>query len=588
MPAPPQLAFDRTHIHPGDRICVAVSGGADSVALLLALHAANSSPREPSASASPPSTSTTASAAKKPTPTSDSSKSSAPPRHPPPPPPAPTCPPAPQPAPAKPSKRPPATLRYEIFRTLLHSGEADAILTAHTLDDQAETVLMKLLRGAWTEGLGGIHPLVIVPVPANPAGTHPPPSPQHPPRRDRRLTSTPSTSPGAKTPPTPTQPSPATASATSSSRSSASFNPNLDQTLANLAELAREDEARWQAELARILPSSSFPANPSAAAAAPSAHALARPPSPSRSNASAPLDPALRRRVLRAAARQLGARLSFDETSRLLALCGFLDHPHRRRPNPAASLRLSGDLRAERSPRELRLTLAAQAHHRICNHGPLVASTFTSSLSPNRVSQGVESQSPDGKGGCGHPGLVPGPPAPSLRNHRLTEVSTACLAVRSRSLTSPITTQGSLQAGNEEIRLNSTVKQILIWVFMITCLVFLWQFVVKSTGAGQDKSISLTELLNDAERARSATSSSTAPRSPVTTATSKTQFHTTIPANYPDMYKTLRDHGVNITIKDQNSNVWLDACSSSSPRSPSSSASGSSSCARCSPAATRP
>jgi cell division protease FtsH len=37
----------------------------------------------------------------------------------------------------------------------------------------------------------------------------------------------------------------------------------------------------------------------------------------------------------------------------------------------------------------------------------------------------------------------------------------------------------------------------------------------------------------------------------------KTQFHTTVPANYPDMYKTLRDHGVNITIKDQNSNAWL-------------------------------
>src|ERR1700733_16267250 len=41
MPAPATLAFDRSAIKPGDRICAAVSGGADSVALLLALHAAN-------------------------------------------------------------------------------------------------------------------------------------------------------------------------------------------------------------------------------------------------------------------------------------------------------------------------------------------------------------------------------------------------------------------------------------------------------------------------------------------------------------------------------------------------------------------
>src|SRR4051812_7111848 len=33
-------------------------------------------------------------------------------------------------------------------------------------------------------------------------------------------------------------------------------------------------------------------------------------------------------------------------------------------------------------------------------------------------------------------------------------------------------------------------------------------------------------------------------------------FHTTAPANYPDMFKALRDKGVNITIRDQQSNSW--------------------------------
>ncbi len=35
------------------------------------------------------------------------------------------------------------------------------------------------------------------------------------------------------------------------------------------------------------------------------------------------------------------------------------------------------------------------------------------------------------------------------------------------------------------------------------------------------------------------------------------QFHSTIPANDPQMFNTLHDHGVNITVKDENSNFWL-------------------------------
>ena len=55
------------------------------------------------------------------------------------------------------------TMRYQFFRKLLNSGTLDRAATAHTLDDQAETVLLRISRGAGTRGLAGIYPQLSVP-----------------------------------------------------------------------------------------------------------------------------------------------------------------------------------------------------------------------------------------------------------------------------------------------------------------------------------------------------------------------------------------------------------------------------------------
>ena len=204
---------------------------------------------------------------------------------------------------------------------------------------------MKLLRGAWTEGLSGIHPIVTLP-----KGKILRPLLQT--RRaeiEAYLRSL-------------NQPwrEDASNSDTAFTRNRIRHtilpllrteNPSLDQTLANLAELAREEESRWQAELTRLLPQLLLPGKPVRGGG----RSVATAPGESQSSVSIELerlralDPALRRRVLRAAARQLGARLSFDETSRLLALCGFRPDPTVA-ARPGASLHLSAGLRADRPP----------------------------------------------------------------------------------------------------------------------------------------------------------------------------------------------------------------------------------------------
>ncbi len=353
MSPPPNLPFDRTDIRPGDRLSVAVSGGADSIALLRALHAANTAPKSAlgvglsaihihhgirgdeadvdqafvadlCAQLDIPLHLHRADVPAHVVTSGETLEEAA------------------------------RTLRYRAFHDLLRTGDADAVLTAHTTDDQTETVLLKLLRGAWTEGLGGIHPVVTVSIPGRPQARILRPllgvrrhqvelylRDLHQPWREDSSNADPAFTrnrlrhqllPQLR-----------------------DFNPSLDQTLSHLAELARDEETHWQAELHRLLPQLLLPGKPTrgggrSVSTSPTVAALAIEIERLR-----PLSSATRRRVLRAAARRLGARISFDETSRLLALCG-LHSMSTVSAKPSSSLRISGSLLAERSARELRLS----------------------------------------------------------------------------------------------------------------------------------------------------------------------------------------------------------------------------------------
>jgi cell division protease FtsH len=99
---------------------------------------------------------------------------------------------------------------------------------------------------------------------------------------------------------------------------------------------------------------------------------------------------------------------------------------------------------------------------------------------------------------------------------------------------------------------------LLIWVVTLGCLLLGWRFVVSGMQQTHDRTISLTDLQNFAEQQKISTITVNGVQATGSFKDPKDgTFNTTIPTNYPDLYKDLRDHGVNVTIKDQNGNLWF-------------------------------
>jgi tRNA(Ile)-lysidine synthase len=231
-------------------------------------------------------------------------------------------------------------LRYAFFRELLTSGRVDAVATAHTLDDQAETVLQKLIRGAWTEGLSGIHPVL-----AERSGSILRPF----------LDNTRATIEAWLVERNQTWREDVTNQDMVHTRNRVrgqllplmrTFNPQIANQLARLATIAADEEIYWRGELNRLLPSLLLPGKPTRGGGRSSSTNPGEETVAIEQARLKELPPAVARRVLRAAAGRLGASLSFEHTEQLLQ-GGKFDLP--------------GGIKAERSLREIRLTRNAPA-----------------------------------------------------------------------------------------------------------------------------------------------------------------------------------------------------------------------------------
>ena len=226
-------------------------------------------------------------------------------------------------------------LRYHWFRDLLSQVPLDAIATAHTLDDQAETVLAKFLRGAWTEGLSGIHPVlrfsegrILRPLLATTRtdietylgalG-----QPWREDSSNRHLTFTRNRIRYELLP------------------LLEKWNPRLRERLAQMAELARDEDAWWEAETGRIAGPMILPGRAVRGGGRAAGQELAI-----EVTRLAELPVALQRRVLRHTAANFGAAPDFSATESLrrLALDG----------HAGQKCEVAG-LQGERTHRELRL-----------------------------------------------------------------------------------------------------------------------------------------------------------------------------------------------------------------------------------------
>ena len=207
-------------------------------------------------------------------------------------------------------------IRYDYFRQLLSDGLLDKVATAHTLDDQAETLLLRLGRGTGTTGLAGIYPKWPITgkqrVGTAALGCAEPPAIIRPLLRIRRRELQDYLRTRSK-----------------SWREDASnldprytrnrirhkllpllegeLNPRLPELLAETAEIARAEEDYWVGEVCLLLPQVWSPPEGNTKGSLSIAALLQQPLS-------------LQRRLLRAASESLGLNLDFEHVEQVLQL----------------------------------------------------------------------------------------------------------------------------------------------------------------------------------------------------------------------------------------------------------------------------
>lgn len=246
-------------------------------------------------------------------------------------------------------------LRHAWFAELIEQGKADKIATAHTQDDQAETVLMRILRGTGVRGLAGIAPEQQAKHLVRPLLT-----------TSRKEIESYLTELGQAWCEDATNQD--LAHTRNRIRHSLlpilerEFNPAIRQTLADLAELARAEQEYWRQEVSLLLPRLMLQGKPSRSGRSTSGDAEGVWALEISALHGLPL--ALQRQVVYAAAERFGVSLEFKHIQQLMGLLGH--------DKPGKTAILPGNLVANRTARELQFSRkVAESQENYCYSLPV-------------------------------------------------------------------------------------------------------------------------------------------------------------------------------------------------------------------------
>ncbi|HEY7095433.1 MAG TPA: ATP-dependent zinc metalloprotease FtsH [Terriglobales bacterium] len=104
--------------------------------------------------------------------------------------------------------------------------------------------------------------------------------------------------------------------------------------------------------------------------------------------------------------------------------------------------------------------------------------------------------------------------------------------------------------------MNSTVKTVVFWLVIVLSAFLLWQVVKVGNSGQKEKDVNFSQFMAEVDQGNVKEVTITGMEVRGKYRSDNSGFHTTAPANYPDMIKTLKDKGVTMTFKDMNSGGW--------------------------------